>query len=117
MRTINKDNFDSTYKLRNDEFKIGDIILIFDSTAAINVLMFKKLNYRWIGSYRITESDPFKGIYRVSELDDVILRGTYVNNKLKYFHAAVVLDVFNKYKTSASFGGEDSDIVNFADAF
>ncbi len=46
MRIIGKDNFDSTYKLRNDEFKIGDIILIFDSTAVINVLTSKKLNYR-----------------------------------------------------------------------
>ena len=45
MRIIDKDNFDSTYRFRNDEFKIGDMILIFDSAAVINVLRFKKLNY------------------------------------------------------------------------
>ncbi len=46
MRIIGKDNFDSTYRLRNDEFKVGNIILIFDFAAIINVLAPKKLNYR-----------------------------------------------------------------------
>ncbi len=46
MRIIDKDNFNSTYKFRNDEFKIGDIILIFDSIIVINISASKKLNYR-----------------------------------------------------------------------
>ncbi len=46
MYIISKDNFDSTYRLYNDEFKIRDIILIFNFTAVINVLTSKKLNYR-----------------------------------------------------------------------
>src|SRR6266511_1431891 len=116
MRTINKDNFDNTYKLRNDEFKIGDIILIFDSTTAINVSAFKKFNYRWTGLYRITKSDSLKGIYRVSELDGAVLRGTYPNNRLKRFHAAVILDVSNKHETPA-LSDNENDVVNFADAF
>ena len=73
MRTVSKDNFDSTYKFRNDEFKVGDIILIFDFAAVINISAFKKFNYCWIELYRITKSDPFKGIYRISELDGVVL--------------------------------------------
>ncbi len=73
MRIIDKDNFDSTYRFRNDEFKIGDIILIFDSATVINILAFKKFNYRWIGLYRIVKSDSFKRIYRVSELDGAVL--------------------------------------------
>ncbi len=92
------------------------MILIFDSVAVINVSASKKFNYRWIGLYRITESDFFKGTYRVSELDGVILRGTYAGNRLKRFYAAVILDVFSRYGTSAPFGDGD-DIVNFADAF
>src|SRR6266536_476462 len=112
MRITDKDNFDSTYRFRNDEFKLGDIILIFNSVAVINVSAFKKLNYRWIGLYRITESNPLKGIYRVSELDGAVLRGTYVGNKLKHFHAAVVLDVSSRYKTPAPSDDKDGDIVN-----
>src|SRR6266536_655989 len=100
MRITGKDNFDSTYKLRNDEFKIGDIILIFDFTAVINILVFKKLNYRWTGLYCITESDLYKEIYRVFELDSAVFRDTYVDNRLKRFHAAIILDVFSRYKTS-----------------
>ena len=46
MRIVSKDNFDSTYKLRNDEFKVGDMVLIFDSAAVINISASKKLNYR-----------------------------------------------------------------------
>jgi len=90
--------------------------LIFDSAAVINILTFKKLNYRWTGLYYIIKSDPLKEIYKISELDSVVLRDTYADNRLKRFHVAVVLDVFNKYKTSILFNGENN-IVNFADVF
>ncbi len=116
MCIINKDNFDSTYRFRNDEFKIGDIILIFDSAAVINILAFKKFNYRWIGLYRITKSDFFKRIYRVSELNSVVFRDTYIDNRLKRFHAAMIFDVFSRYGISTFFSGRDN-IVNFADVF
>src|SRR6266511_3444551 len=113
MRIVSKDNINSTYRLRNDEFKVGDMVLIFDFITVINILAFKKLNYRWTGSYRITESDSLKGIYRVSELDGVVFRDTYVDNRLKYFHAAIVLDVSSRYEASVLFGDRDDDIVNF----
>ncbi len=116
MRIIGKDNFDSTYRFRNDEFKIRDIVLIFDFTTIINISTFKKINYRQIGLYRIAKSDSFKEIYRVSELDGAVLRGTYIDNRLKCFYVVVVLDVFSRYKTPASFNDRD-DIVNFADIF
>ncbi len=93
------------------------MILIFDFIAVINILAFKKFNYRWIGLYRITESNPFKEIYRVSELDGVVLRGTYIDNRLKRFHVAVVLDIFSRYRAPAFFNNGDGGIVNFADAF
>src|SRR6266536_4195307 len=116
MRTVSKNNFNSTYKFHNDEFKIGDIILIFDSTIIINISTSKKFNYRWTGLYRITKSNPFKGIYRVSELDGAVLRDTYANNRLKRFYAAVILDVSIKHRTPALSDSGDN-IVNFADAF
>ncbi len=90
--------------------------MIFDSTTAINVSASKKFNYRWIGLYRIIKSNPFKEIYRVSELDGAVFRDTYTDNRLKRFHAAVILDVFNRYKTFIFFGGGDN-VVNFADVF
>ena len=92
------------------------MILIFDFITIINISAFKKFNYRWIGLYRITESDPFKGTYRVFELDSAVLRDTYVSNRLKRFHVVVIFDVFSRYKTPAPFNDED-DIVNFADIF
>ena len=116
MRTASKDNFDSMYRFRNDEFKVGNMILIFDSAAVINILTFKKLNYRWTGLYYIIKSDPLKEIYKISELDSAVLRGTYANNRLKRFHAAVILDVFSRYRTPAS-SNDKNNIVNFADAF
>src|SRR6266498_2510996 len=112
MCITGKDNFDSTYRFRNDEFKIGDMILIFDSITVINVSAFKKFNYRWTGLYRIIKSDSLKGIYRVSELDGAVLRGTYVDNRLKRFYVVVILDVSSRYKTFVSFNDRD-DIVNF----
>ncbi len=41
----------------------------------------------------------------------------YVDNRLKHFHAAVILDVSSRYKAPALFDNKDSDIVNFANAF
>ncbi len=117
MRIISKDNFDSTYRFRNDEFKVGDMILIFDFTTAINVSASKKFNYRWTKSHYITESDSLKRIYRVSELNNAVFRDTYVGNRLKHFHAAVVFDVFSRYRAPALSDGGDGDVVNFADAF
>ncbi len=105
------------YRFRNDEFKIGDIILIFDFTAVINILVFKKLNYRWIRLHRITKSDPLKEIYRISELDSAVFRDMYADNKLKHFHVVIILDVSNRYRTSVSSNSEDNNIVNFADTF
>ncbi|SRR6266498_307959 len=116
MCIIGKDNFDNTYRLRNDEFKVGDMILIFNFITAINVSASKKFNYRWIKLYRITKSDLFKGTYKISELDGVVFRDTHAGNRLKRFHTAVVLDVFSKYGISALSDGGDN-IVNFADAF
>ncbi len=117
MRIVSKDNFNSMYRFRNNEFKIGDIILIFDSIMVINISASKKLNYRWIGLYRIMKSDPLKEIYKVFELDGAVLQGTYVSNRLKHFYAAVILDVSNRYGAFALFDDEDNDIVNFADVF
>ncbi len=116
MRIIDKDNFDSTYRLHNNEFNIGDIILIFDFTIIINISTSKKFNYRWIGLYRIIKSDSFKGIYKVSELDGVVFRDMYADNRLKPFYVTIILDVFSRYRTPASFN-DKNNIVNFADVF
>ena len=93
------------------------MILIFNSTTTINISASKKLNYRWTKPYRITKSNPLKGTYRISELDGAVLRDTYADNRLKRFHAVVVLDISNRHKIPTPSGDRDGDIVNFADAF
>ncbi len=117
IRTVSKNNFNNTHRLRNDEFKIKDIILIFDFTTTINISTFKKLNYRWTRSHRITKSNPLKEIYKISELDSAVLRGTYADNRLKHFHVTIILNVFSRYRASAPSDSRDNNIVNFADAF
>jgi len=91
--------------------------LIFDFITVINVSMFKKFNYRWTRLYRITESDFFKKIYKISELDGAVFRDTYVNNRLKYFYAVMVFDVFSRYRAPVFSGDKNGDVVNFADVF
>ncbi len=93
------------------------MILIFNSTTAINISASKKFNYRWIKLYRITKSDPLKGIYKISELNSAVLRDTYTDNRLKRFHATIILDVFSKYGTPAPSSDKNDNIVNFPDAF
>ncbi len=116
MRIIDKDNFNNTYRLRNDEFKVGDIILIFDFTTIINILASKKFNYRQIGLYRITKSNPLKEIYRISELDSAVLRGIYAGNRLKRFYVIIIFDVSSRHETPV-FSNNKDDIVNFANVF
>ena len=41
----------------------------------------------------------------------------YANNRLKRFHAAVIFDVFSRYKTPALSDNGDNNVINFAEAF
>ena len=47
--------------------------------------MARKLKYKWLGPYRITNVDLEKLIYKLIELDRVELDKTFANQKLKGF--------------------------------
>ena len=93
------------------------MVLIFDFITTINILAFKKFNYRWTRLYCIIKSNSFKGIYRVFELDDAVLRGMYADNRLKRFHVIMIFDVSSRYETPAPFDDGNDSVVNFANVF
>jgi hypothetical protein len=44
-----------------------------------------KLNWRWLGPYRVTTADNVKGVYTLEDMDGAGLRGTFSGNRLKKF--------------------------------
>ena len=47
----------------------------------------RKLNFRWLGPYKIYATNKEKGFYRLKELrpNRVLLKGTFLGSRLKLF--------------------------------
>ena len=45
----------------------------------------RKLSYRWLGPFRVSQADQVKGTYLLEELDGTRMRGTYAGSRLKKF--------------------------------
>ncbi len=48
--------------------------------------MSRKLAFKWLGPYRISDVVKDKGMYMLEELDGSQLAGTFAGNRLKTFH-------------------------------
>ena len=62
------------------------MVLVYDVKRSIDLSAEAKLDYRWLGPYRVSEAIQDKGYYRLQELDGVELRGTFAANRLKRFY-------------------------------
>jgi hypothetical protein len=86
FRRQNQAYFDSHHRLRRDLINEGDIVLVYDIiTIDVDKSNSTKLNYRWLGPYRVTAADQQKGSYSLAELDGTPMSRTYAGNKLKKF--------------------------------
>lgn len=50
--------------------------------------MSAKLDYKWMGPYKIKEAWLYKGTYKLEELDGTEKAGTVAGNRLKLFYIA-----------------------------
>ena len=48
--------------------------------------MLRKLAFKWLGPYQISNAVKDKGTYMLEELDGLQLAGTFAGNRLKKFH-------------------------------
>lgn len=85
-RQEGKEYFDAHHRIRKTPFAVKDIVLRHNTFETdVDKSSSTKLNWRWLGPYKITKADPEKGTYVISELDGTELAGTYHGNRLKKF--------------------------------
>ncbi len=86
MRIKDKEVYDDVYLTRSHLIKVGDMVLLYNKKTDVDMSIVLKFRYRWLGLYKVIEADLLKGIYRVTELNGVILYGTIAGNRLKVFN-------------------------------
>ena len=77
-REQGKDNFDSRKRLQVKELNVGDLVLLHDTK--LKYQYSHKLDYRWLGPYRLADLVRDKGTYLLEKLDGARLQGTYAGN-------------------------------------
>ena len=83
LRIRGKEYFDNTHAIRDGEFKVGILVLLYNTKLEKRYNV--KLDFRWKGLYRIAVAIPDKGTYELEELDGSRLRGTMPGRRLKRF--------------------------------
>ena len=84
MRLEGKERHDLKYGIREEELAIGSIVLLHDTRREKD--MSRKLAFKWLGPYRISDAVRDKGTYMLEELDGSQLAGTFAGDRLKKFH-------------------------------
>jgi hypothetical protein len=69
----------------------------------------RKLEFRWLGPYKITEAFPDRNYYQLAELDGALLKKTTHGDRLKKYHQPDVTAPDAPELTPAS-GADDDDI-------
>ena len=83
-REHGKEEFNARKQLRSGELNIDDLVLLHDTK--LRYQFSHKLDFRWLGPYRIADLVRDKGTYFLEKLNGVRLQGTFAGNRLKFFH-------------------------------
>jgi hypothetical protein len=85
IREEGKDAFDATHNVRHDPLKEGDVVLRYDKVVNDTDMSLRtKLNFRWLGPYRIHSVNPV-GSFKLAEMDGVVLQKSFTGSQLKRF--------------------------------
>jgi hypothetical protein len=81
-RENGKEVWDNNHRTRAEgALEVGQLVLLHNTK--LDKDMSSKLDYRWIGPYRILEAIAEKGTYILAELDGTRRAGTVAGNRLK----------------------------------
>ena len=69
LRVANKEYFDDTYHIRQDGFKVGDMVMLYDIQLKQDYSSSHKLDPKWLGPFCIHKSHPYKGQYLIEDLN------------------------------------------------
>jgi len=111
LREQGKEHFDTTHALHTTPFKAGEMVLLHNTMRAGDMSRDQKMQFRWLGPYRVKEAIALKGTYTLEELNGAELGGTVAGNRLKRFYVrpevqpdfAVRASVYGKLPIRTSF--------------
>ena len=85
-RQEGQEYWDETHNIRKEPINVKDTVLYYDTFAVDrDKSRATKLNWRWLGPYRVATADSMKGVYTLEDMDGAKLRGTFSGNRLKKF--------------------------------
>jgi len=85
-RQEGQEYWDETHNIRKEPINVKDTVLYYNTfTIDHDKSKATKLNWRWLGPYRVTTADSVKGVYTLEDMDGAALRGTFSSNRLKKF--------------------------------
>jgi hypothetical protein len=67
-RQEGKEAFDIRHRIKTKPLKKGDIILCHDLVREIDISLYRKLDFRWLGPYKISYTNKEKGYYKLKKL-------------------------------------------------
>ncbi|KAL3702351.1 hypothetical protein R1sor_020373 [Riccia sorocarpa] len=83
-RLKNKSRFDKTHRLRPKQIKVGDWVLVYDSSLENQHSTVRKFSRRWFGPYVVLAVND-NAIYSLRELDGTVLRLAVAGKRVKLF--------------------------------
>ncbi|KAL3702114.1 hypothetical protein R1sor_020136 [Riccia sorocarpa] len=83
-RLKNKSRFDKTHRLRPKHIKVGDWVLVYDSSLENQHSTVRKFSRRWFGPYVVLAVND-NATYSLRELDGTILRLVVAGKRVKLF--------------------------------
>lgn len=113
IREEGKEEFDQAHNVRTEPLKVDDIVLRYDKVVTeIDKSSKTKLQYRWLGPYRIHSANPV-GSFKLKEMDGVILDRSFTGSQLKPFiqKTRFFMPIAGDEASKASTDDLDSDSV------
>jgi len=104
LRVTNKEYFDDTHRIRQDGFKVGDMVMLHDTQLKQDYSSSRKLDPKWLGPFRVRESHPHKGWHLIEDLDGTPFRDQTPGNRLKKFYQRQVSEVRQEDRLDQSGG-------------
>ena len=85
-RRESKEYFDDHHQIRTEPLKEMDLVLVYDiQHMDVDKSSSTKLQWRWLGPYRVRRAHQLKGYYLLEELDGTPVHRSYQANRLKRF--------------------------------
>ncbi len=109
-RQSNKEHMNSARHAVNQDYKVGDMVLLYNSRYKDNNTAAQKLEFWWLRPYKVIKANPRKENYVLAELDGAEKADTVPESRLKPYvlHHPIVNHEYN-WHLDAYFKSDSSD--------